>query len=175
MTALRTTHPLAMFAAGVLSALAVFLVISVFSGGSDTGKTGETTPAKPAPPPAVEVGRSKLGRILTDANGRTLYLFNEDKRGHSHCYGACARVWPPMIVTGRPTAGKGLSADKLTTTKRRDSKLQLVYNGHPLYRMNADTKPGEMEGEGFLGTWWVVSPAGRQIVAPGQKVSKGGY
>lgn len=62
--------------------------------------------------------------------------------------------------------GPGVAAGKLTTTRRTDHERQLVYNGHPLYAMSADKRPGEMAGQGFLGTWFVVSPAGRGIGKP---------
>ena len=35
--------------------------------------------------------------------------------------------------------------------------------------MSGDTRPGDTVGEGFLGTWFVVSPAGDRIVEPGAK------
>ncbi|MGH9065127.1 MAG: hypothetical protein ACRDX8_12775 [Acidimicrobiales bacterium] len=31
-----------------------------------------------------------LSKILVDAKGRTLYLFEKDAKGTSSCYGACA-------------------------------------------------------------------------------------
>jgi hypothetical protein len=65
-------------------------------------------------------------------------------------------------VSGHPIAGPGLTA-KLTTTRRRDHTRQLVYNGHPLYTLAADTRPGQTNGQGYSGTWFVLSPAGRQI------------
>src|SRR3954453_6174527 len=40
---------------------------------------------------------------------------------------------------------------------------QLIYNGHPLYTLTADTRPGQIRGQGFLGAWYVVSPAGHQV------------
>lgn len=74
------------------------------------------------------------------------------------------------VATGnrlrRATGGAGRAAGKLTTTRRTDHERQLVYNGHPLYAMSADKRPGEMAGQGFLGTWFVVSPAGRGIGKP---------
>jgi predicted lipoprotein with Yx(FWY)xxD motif len=124
--------------------------------------------------PSIRVRRTKLGRILTDRDGRTLYLFLEDKRGKSTCHHGCARVWPPAIATGRPNAGHGVLPGTLTRTRRRNNTYQLVYEGHPLYRMDADVNPGDMKGEGFLGTWWVVSPSGDKIVAPGMRVARGG-
>ena len=116
---------------------------------------------------AVRVARTKLGPILVNGQGRTLYLFLKDRHGKSTCYDGCARVWPPALASGAPRVGPGVAAEKLTTTRRTDHKRQLVYNGHPLYAMSADTRPGELEGQGFLGTWFVVSPAGRRIGEPG--------
>jgi predicted lipoprotein with Yx(FWY)xxD motif len=110
----------------------------------------------------VRVERSKLGRILVDARGMTLYLFTDDRHGHSSCYHACARLWPPATVSGDPIAGPGLTA-KLSTTRRRDHVRQLVYNGHPLYTLAADMRPGQINGEGYSGSWFVLSPAGHQI------------
>lgn len=121
-------------------------------------------PAVAGRAPTVEIRRSKLGRILVDAHGRTLYLFLEDATSRSTCFGGCARVWPPLLVAGTPKAGSGVKAAKLTARARPHSRLrQVVYNGHPLYTTVADERPGQAEGQGFLGTWFVVSPAGRQI------------
>jgi len=109
------------------------------------------------------VARTKLGPILVNGQGRTLYLFLKDRHGKSTCYGGCARVWPPALASGAPRVGPGVAAEKLTTTRRTDHKRQLVYNGHPLYTLTADVRPGQINGEGFLGTWYVVSAAGNRI------------
>jgi predicted lipoprotein with Yx(FWY)xxD motif len=116
--------------------------------------------------PTVQVRRTRLGKILVDSSGRTLYLFKKDTGGKSRCSGSCAANWPPLLVTRRPTAGSGLSASKLSTTRRSDGKTQVVYNGHPLYRFIADRKPGDTFGEGlsaFGARWFVVSPAGNAV------------
>jgi predicted lipoprotein with Yx(FWY)xxD motif len=151
----------------------VVLLVLLLTHSSPSAKGGST--AAPAPPPSVLVRRTKLGQILTDQRGRTLYLFGKDKHGRSSCFGACARVWPPAIVQGAPRAGDGIAAAKLTTTRRTPAARQLVYHGHPLYRMTADARPGQMEGEGFLAAWWVVSPTGHRIVAPGMSTTAAGY
>ena len=111
----------------------------------------------------VAVARSKLGRILVDARGRTLYLFTKDKHGRSTCTGRCTRVWPPVIVDGAPTAAAGVAKGLLSTRRRANGRRQLVYNGHPLYTLTADTAPGQINGQGFEGTWFVVSPGGRGV------------
>jgi predicted lipoprotein with Yx(FWY)xxD motif len=141
----------------VLLALAPALVAAC---GGSAPRGAEQRVNEPAS--TVRVERSKYGRILVDSRGRTLYLFTEDRRGHSRCYGNCERLWPPATVSGRPIAGAGLTA-KLKVVRRRDHTRQLVYNGHPLYTLTADRRPGQVNGQGYTGSWFVISPAGRQI------------
>jgi predicted lipoprotein with Yx(FWY)xxD motif len=130
--------------------------------------------AAAGPAPTVEIRRTKLGRILVGAHGRTLYLFLQDSRTRSSCYDGCARVWPPLLVSRKPQAGPGVNAAKLTAYARRHSRLrQVAYNGHLLYTTVADERPGQTEGQGFFGTWFVVSPKGRQIGKAGK--NGGGY
>jgi predicted lipoprotein with Yx(FWY)xxD motif len=166
----------ATIAIAVVATAAALVLLVLLLTGRDGGPSSaaHNNRAAAAPPPSVRLVSTKLGRILTDAQGRALYLFDEDERSRSHCFRGCAKVWPPAIVTGRPRAGPGLAADKLTTT-RRGHPGQLVYAGHPLYRLDADTRAGETQGEGFGGTWWLVSARGRRVVAPGMHPSKGGY
>jgi predicted lipoprotein with Yx(FWY)xxD motif len=132
------------------------------------GAAGDTAPA-----PTLSVETSRIGRILVDARGRTLYLFTNDADGQSRCTGGCPRVWPPALLTGPLRLGPGLRASKVTTLVRRDGGRQLVYNGHPLYSLTADTAPGQVSGQGFQGAWFVVSPSGRAIVPRGSKPPAG--
>jgi predicted lipoprotein with Yx(FWY)xxD motif len=106
-----------------------------------------------------------VGKVLVGANGRTLYLFTADKGAKSVCYGQCATYWPPLIA-GKPTAGAGLHRSKLGTTKRKDGKLQVTYNGHPLYYFAVDKKAGDTKGQGYVhfgGAWWTVSAGGAKV------------
>ena len=114
----------------------------------------------------VDIAKTRLGRILVDSRGITLYDFPPDKGKISVCYGACAALWPPLITHGKPVAGRGVRASLLGTTKRKDGKLEVTYGGHPLYYFVADRKPGQTNGQGvnqFGGPWWVISPAGKEI------------
>jgi predicted lipoprotein with Yx(FWY)xxD motif len=107
-----------------------------------------------------------LGKILTNGHGQTLYLFEKDKHGKSACYGPCAKFWPPVLTTGKPKAGSGVKAALLGTTKRRDGKSQVTYNGHPLYAFLEDKKSGQAKGEGtkFFGAeWYVMNAAGKKV------------
>lgn len=157
--------------AAIGAAIVGFLILSAVAR-SPSNERGSSTTARAA---AVKLRNSKLGRILVNAQGRTLYLFLEDGGGKSSCYGPCVRVWPPALVAdAAPRAGPGLIARKLSTVARRGSKLrQLVYNGHPLYTTDADAEPGDTNGQGVFGTWFAMSAAGKQV----GKASKdaGGY
>ena len=118
----------------------------------------------------VGVASSRLGRIIVDGKGRTLYLFEKDKRGRSACYGQCATYWPPLITHGKPVARPGLKHSLLGTTRRANGSQQVTYAGHPLYRFALDTKPGQTKGEGlndFGAGWDVLSPAGKKIESDG--------
>jgi predicted lipoprotein with Yx(FWY)xxD motif len=140
-------------------------------GGSSNASTGGGVYSQPAATPkaaagvTVEVATTKLGRILTDSNGRTLYLFEKDKGAMSNCSGACASIWPPVTGATR-VSGPGVSAAKLGSIKRADGKTEATYAGHPLYTYAGDAKPGDTKGQGlddFGAEWYVLAPSGHQI------------
>jgi predicted lipoprotein with Yx(FWY)xxD motif len=141
-------------------------LLSPFSG------SGSSSP--PASAAAVRVVHSKIGRILVNARGMTLYLFLADKHGRSTCKGSCADVWPPVTGPRPRHPGAGVQARRLSTVRRGDGRRQIVYYRYPLYTMVADKRPGDLEGEGFGGSWFAVSPRGRPVVAPGTKIKAGG-
>jgi predicted lipoprotein with Yx(FWY)xxD motif len=126
--------------AGVSIAALVVLGIAVAQSGG------------PAPPPPASGGRATLKTatiggvtVLTNAQGLTLYWFAPDTPTRSACYGICAGYWPPVTVTGTPSAGPGVTG-KLSTIKRSDGNTQVTYNGHPLYTYVGDTAPGQAFG-----------------------------
>jgi predicted lipoprotein with Yx(FWY)xxD motif len=114
----------------------------------------------------VKLARTRLGTILVDSRGITLYDFVKDRGMTSVCYGACAALWPPLLTHGKPVAGPGVRASLLGTTRRKDGKLEVTYGGHPLYYFVTDRRPGQTTGQGvnqFGGPWWVLSAAGKEI------------
>jgi predicted lipoprotein with Yx(FWY)xxD motif len=107
----------------------------------------------------------KLGMVLVDSNGMTLYDFHKDKGTTSSCYGPCAEGWPPMLTEGGPTVGNGASSSKLGTTERKDGTMQVTYAGHPLYTFVEDKKPGEANGNdvsAFGGQWYALKGSGEE-------------
>jgi predicted lipoprotein with Yx(FWY)xxD motif len=169
---------------GLFLVLALTALIAACSGG---GATASPAPASAAPPasvapesmapaseaPASEapaaggetvaVAESALGQILVDAEGRTLYLFENDTAGESVCYDDCATNWPPLLAEGEITVGAGLDAAQFSTVARTDGTNQVKIGDWPLYYFAADQAAGDTTGQGVGDVWWVVSPAGAAI------------
>ena len=115
-----------------------------------------------------------LGTVLVNRSGRTLYLFNPDKQKMVTCTGQCAAVWPPLDVSGKPTAGSGIKASLLGTIKSPNGKTQVTYNHWPLYTFVDDSAAGQANGEGvtaFGGKWSAVTPAGTRAKIPSSPTS----
>jgi predicted lipoprotein with Yx(FWY)xxD motif len=113
---------------------------------------------------------SGLGTVLVDGKGYALYLYEPDHQGgKSTCYGTCAVEWVPLTVPSSSTrliAGPGVTASKLSTTKRTDGTVEVTYNGWPLYTWGEDTAPGEATGQALDnngGLWYVLDTAGNAI------------
>lgn len=103
----------------------------------------------------------KLGDFLTDAEGRTLYLFTKDtEMGVSSCEGDCATNWPPFTAAEPLSLPMGVDGE-LTLIDRGDGSKQVAYNGIPLYHFAADTASGQTNGQGVGGVWWVVAPGAK--------------
>jgi predicted lipoprotein with Yx(FWY)xxD motif len=132
---------------------------------------GSTSVAAPLPNTngrvaTVGTGATGLGTVLIDRQGRTLYLFTADSGGQSTCSGACALAWPPLLTTADPTAGSGAKASLLGTITRPGGRLQVTYNGHPLYLFVKDHHPGDTFGQGvtaFGASWYALTPSGNQV------------
>ena len=148
---------------GLIPLIAVLAVAAC--GGSPT--SASTSPSASAQTATVAVAaNAKLGQILVDGNGRTLYLFKADKGMSSTCYGSCATYWPPILTSGQPQAGSGVNGSLLGTTKRSDGTTEVTYSGHPLYYVVTDHNPGDATGQGvdnFGAVWDVVGPDGKPI------------
>jgi predicted lipoprotein with Yx(FWY)xxD motif len=137
------------------------------SGGGGYGGGGGTTSGGQSNASTVAATNTKLGTILVDGSGRTLYLFEKDQPNQSSCSGGCAAAWPPAQSSGTPKAGSGAKASMLGTIKRGDGSTQVTYNRHPLYYYSGDSAPGQQNGQGlnaFGALWYVVAPAGSAVV-----------
>jgi predicted lipoprotein with Yx(FWY)xxD motif len=154
--------------------LAGVALLAAACGGSSGGYGASSTPPTSAAPAAssatattVALGNSKLGQILVDSQGRSLYLFEADSAGTSTCISAgCVAEWPPLTAATTPQVGTGLAANRLGTTTRADGHQQLTYAGHPLYYFAGDTQPGVTAGQGLNdngGLWYLVHNDGTPV------------
>jgi predicted lipoprotein with Yx(FWY)xxD motif len=113
----------------------------------------------------VVVADSDLGQIVTAANGMTVYLFMPDAQGSPTCTDSCAQAWPPLTVddANQVTAGVGVDAALLGTAEHPTSGTQVTYNRSPLYFFSGDSAPGDTNGQGQGGVWYVLDPTGNAI------------
>lgn len=111
------------------------------------------------------------GAILVDAEGNTLYLFTPDTTANeSACYDQCAENWPVLTPEMGAALAPGIPGE-LTVIERTDDTRQVAYNGIPLYNFVRDEAPGDVNGQGVGGVWFVVHPGaehGPYAAAPGE-------
>jgi predicted lipoprotein with Yx(FWY)xxD motif len=162
-----------------LSRLSVFagaasvLLLTAACGGSSGGtaspaSSGGTTATSGAA--NVSTASTGVGKILVDAQGRTMYAFAADSKGKSNCTASCLTYWPPVKAGSKtPAAAAGVTAT-FGVLHRQDGTSQLTVDGWPMYTYIGDSKPGATTGQGKNlsgGLWWVVSPSGKWITKAG--------
>jgi predicted lipoprotein with Yx(FWY)xxD motif len=147
--------------------VAVAAVVAVAVAGCGSSNTKAATAAPPSSAgPVIKTRTTSIGKFLVDGQGRTLYMFEADKRNMSNCPSGCLAIWPGLAEKGKPSVSGGVNAAKLGTAKAADGTTLVTYNGWPLYHYAADQKPGDTMGQGlnqFGAKWYVVSPSGRKI------------
>jgi predicted lipoprotein with Yx(FWY)xxD motif len=130
-----------------------------------------TAAPKPTPTPVRPVLSSAanptLGQILVDAKGFTLYFFAPEQGTKVVCTGDCVTMWRPLMATGTtpPTSTVPLPG-VVATVDRPDGGRQVTYDGWPLYTYAMDTSPGDTQGSGASGEWFVALAAGESTPTP---------
>ena len=119
---------------------------------------------------------SDLGPYLTDAHGRTLYYFDNDKPLTSVCEGNCLTNWPAYTLSqgSLPTA---VNSSDFGTITRSDGSTQVSFKGYPLYYFIKDVNHGDVTGQNVNKIWFVVNPekfsgttAGNAVTKPAETV-----
>lgn len=101
---------------------------------------------------------SAHGAILTDAEGKTVYLFTPDTTaGESACYDQCAENWPPVAPSDELKLPAGVPGT-LGAIERTDGGQQVTYNDIPLYHYVKDTAAGDVFGQEVGDVWYIVPP-----------------
>ena len=115
----------------------------------------------------VQLRHTRLGTILVNGRGLTLYVFTRDARNRDRCASirGCPSVWPLLATNGGTSAGAGVNRRLLGSIRVGHSR-QVTYAGHPLYTYSGDAGPGNTAYVGFRqfgGTWYALSPAGKLV------------
>jgi predicted lipoprotein with Yx(FWY)xxD motif len=133
---------------------------------SEAGAAGsQPTGTDAATTPFVQVAQSEeFGEILVDSQCRALYAFTPDVDGEPTCVDDCAETWPPLIVEDRTTTFFPDYLDpELFTGVDHPEGEQVKFGDWPLYHFAQDTAPGDLNGQGVGGVWWLVAPDGTLI------------
>jgi predicted lipoprotein with Yx(FWY)xxD motif len=154
-----------------LAALAKGTVATVALGAGAVGVSTLAVPASAASAGEAASGAAfvvktehvaKLGTILTNATGMTLYRYTVDPAGKATCSGACAKVWPPLLLPKGVTHIKAPHGVKgLTAVRVHGGRLQVFFHGHALYRFVSDAKKGQATGQGIENDWFAVLSNGK--------------
>ena len=134
-------------------------------GGTAAGTSSPSAPSSAAASKAVlKTADTSLGKVVVDADGRTVYVFDKDSAGSgtSACTAACLAKWPPVVAASGELTGSGV-AGRLGTIKRDDGTEQVTLAGMPLYLYVGDSHAGDVTGQAVGGSWWAVSPSGTKI------------
>ncbi|OII59798.1 hypothetical protein BJP40_12705 [Streptomyces sp. CC53] len=143
-------------------------------GAAEGGGKGGGEEAEQSDRPGLSVRKDpKLGEIIVDRNGMTVYRFTKDSAWpmKTACTGACLEKWPAVApVEKNDTEGielKGSGPNRgFVTFDRPDGIKQQTIDCWPLYTFAADKKPGDTNGQGVGGSWYAVSPDGKLVGAP---------
>ncbi|MCA5005966.1 hypothetical protein [Sphingobacterium bovistauri] len=113
------------------------------------------------------------GKILTDANGKTLYYFADDVDGKSACTGDCLVNWPAYYTADVTTDSK-VDKAQISQITRADGTKQLTYKGWPLYYYKDDMKAKDTKGDKLGNVWYVAKPDYTVMIARTQLIGNDG-
>jgi predicted lipoprotein with Yx(FWY)xxD motif len=152
-------------------------LIAVACGSASSTSSGSTTTSSSAAiiktTSATVNGQSVT--VLTNAQGMTLYYLKPDTATTSNCTGSCASTWPPLVFTssGSPASATALPGTLSVVTDANGQQVE--FNGHMLYTYSGDTAPGQTNGEGIKGVWFVATSTLPVQGAPQATPTRNGY
>lgn len=152
---------------GVLATAAVAVVVAACSSQAGGATNPPAASAGAGSGVEIDVKQGGPGAYLADSAGKSLYVRTTDSANTTTCTGSCATAWPPLTLQAgqNPTAGAGVTGT-LGSFKRPDGSTQATLNGMPLYYYSGDTSPGQTNGQGFQGIWFLAAPGGGPVGAP---------
>lgn len=160
----RSRIPIAAGAGLAVAVLAAAVLLVSFVGAASASPSAVAAGAKPA---TINLRNTSAGKILVNKRGFTLYAFAADKRNKDKCVtrSGCTGVWPLFTTQGKPKTGKGVNHSMVGTIKVK-GKMQVTYDGHPLYGYTGDFSPGSTDyvGVSMFGAKWKALNASGKLV-----------
>ena len=106
--------------------------------------------------PVTVVKSAKFGKVLANEKHLALYTWNAEKDHKVHCTGACAKLWPPLLVAKGEAVPMHVPGAMGTfgVIMRPDGSHQVTWDHRPLYTFSKDT-PKKILCNGVQG-WYVV-------------------
>ena len=119
-------------------------------------------------PAKLQLRKTKVGTILVNSRGFTVYVFTKDSSNVDRCVkiNGCSGTWPLVTTSGKAVAGPGVKASLIGTITPKRGVHQVTYAGHPLYTYTADSRPGQtsyVNSPQFGGRWPALNAAGREV------------
>jgi predicted lipoprotein with Yx(FWY)xxD motif len=144
------------------------LAITISSGAAVASAQAGAVRAHASSAAKVSARHTSKGSILVSSSGRTLYEFTRDEARQDSCVKIreCSGTWPPLLTSGRPSAGGGAHSSLLSTISLSGGRKQVTYAGHALYMFSGDSGPGETSYIGekeFGGLWYAINAAGHAV------------
>jgi predicted lipoprotein with Yx(FWY)xxD motif len=156
-------------------ALTIVAALTLAACGSDDDSSSNSTSTSRAASGGKAVvtaaTNDRLGRIVVDDKGLTVYTLTDAAGKAVPCEGSCLEAWPPVLV-GSGTSATGGDGVKDVGSVEGPDGAQATIAGLPLYTFAGDGGPGDANGEGlnsFGGTWRVV-----KVSSAGSGSSSGG-
>ena len=92
---------------------------------------------------------------LVDAEGKSLYFFENDSENTSNCAGGCLSAYPSFQVKDELILPSLLKSSEFSTINRTDGTTQLTFKGRPLYYFSDDNGRGDISGS--IADLWSLS------------------
>ncbi len=110
-------------------------------GGSGTAPARLPVGPPPNIPPGFNVITTKLGRMVVNEEGYSVYTWDHDGENLSNCVGECALIWNPVNApaTAQPQG-------EWTIIDRAAGVRQWAFRGKPVYTYADDVRMGSYDG-----------------------------
>lgn len=144
--------------ASAVSAAVLVLAAGLAGCSADTG-----------PQTVLSTAHTSVGDIVTDTDGRAVYLYTQDGQGaeSSTCEGSCLAAWPAVTTESTQPSGDGITGE-IGEIPAAGGGYQVTLDGWPLYYFDGDTAPKMIKGQGIGDVWWLMAPDGERITDIGR-------